>query len=66
MNTGQDPPTGLISAIGPSEVHVLPGWRCRQAAWQIVVATINTVIFSSSFFFLSPLLFPDFGLCLGC
>jgi hypothetical protein len=31
--------------VGPSEVRVLPVQRCRRAAWQRFVATINGVIF---------------------
>jgi hypothetical protein len=29
--------------MGPSEVRVLPVRRCRRAAWQTLVATINGV-----------------------
>ena len=34
-----------FEAIGPSEVRALPVRRCRRAAWQMLVATINGIIF---------------------
>ena len=35
----------MMGTFGPSEVHALPVRRCRRAAWQTLVATINGVIF---------------------
>jgi hypothetical protein len=49
--------------FGPSEVHALPVLRCRRAAWQTLVATINTVISLSSSS--PPLLFSQKGLTWG-
>jgi hypothetical protein len=34
--------------IGPSEVRALPVRRCRRAAWQTLVVTINGIIFGPS------------------
>jgi hypothetical protein len=48
-------PTG-IKNIGLSEVRALPVRRCRRAAWQTLVATINGIILSFffSFTYFSP------------
>jgi hypothetical protein len=51
-----------IYAIGPSEVRALPVRRCRRAAWQTLVATINGIFLSFFFFFLIRLLFSQKGL----
>jgi hypothetical protein len=42
--------TDAYPSIGPSEVRALPVRRCRRAAWQTLVATINGKNLSSSFF----------------